>query len=416
MNTKKVILVIVLFYCTNIVLAQKTKRYLNANKEVLNTSEMEKIKSLENDNSQIILLGENHGFKEPQNIDYVFLKYLNKYVGFKYYLAEIDYFQAYYFNKYLEKGDDSLLKLVFNVWHENSSQWANIDYFTKIKKIRTLNQSLSVDKQIKFIGADKIQSSKTLKLYLIELLQNINYSEGTNVYIDTLHKLCLKEKKNLNEFIQFVPKLKDDITKIPAIYKNILKHRLFDFNYSLNQIIIFKTTNRDSLIAENFKTIIKENNLEKEKFYGIWGYYHIFQNEINHDFGLAGLLKKEFTITSIAIQSSQCNMMVPSQYLPKIARKKDSRYNYSKIPNNDGIMFSTTGIKSLKNTSKKNSSTIFKLNAEHSPYFKGLSLVNINKLFGQGLKSTNKKLNTIDYFQYVILIRNSDAVTPLIND
>ena len=100
MKTQKLILIVAFICVSNLVFTQKIKAYLNQNKEVLNASGMEIVKSLENDTSQIILLGENHGFKEPQNIDFIFLKYLNKYKGFKYYLAEIDYFQAFYFNQY----------------------------------------------------------------------------------------------------------------------------------------------------------------------------------------------------------------------------------------------------------------------------------------------------------------------------
>lgn len=416
MKTQKLILIVAFICISNLVFTQKIKAYLNQNKEVLNASEMEIVKSLENDTSQIILLGENHGFKEPQNIDYIFLKYLNKYKGFKYYLAEIDYFQAFYFNQYLENGNDSILMEIFNVWYDNSSQWANKDYFNKIKKIRNLNLSLPSEKKIQFIGADKIQSSHILKKYLLDLMQNSNYNHGENANLDTLIKLCEQKKKNLKEFIQFVPQLQNDIIKNPSVYEEVFRNKFFGFNYALRQIAVFKIPNRDSIIVENLKIIIKENKLEEEKFYGLWGYYHIYQNEINHGYGLAGLLKKYYSVSSIAIQSSKCKMMVPSQYLPKIAREKNSRYSYSKIPNNDGIMFSTKGIKSLKKISEKNTSVIYKLNGEGSPYTKGVSLVNISKLFGQGLKSTNKNTNTLDYFQYVILIKNSESVTPIISE
>ncbi len=385
------------------------KTYLNTNKEVLNHNQQEDFKLLLNENSQIILLGEMHGYKEPQKIDFALLKYLNKTKGFRYYLAELDYFETYYFNKFLEKGNDSLLMIVFSVWDEQISQWANKDFLGKIKQIRELNQSLPDDKKIQFLGVDQIQSSIILKSYMIELLKEVSYKEGTNPVLDTLLYLARFPNKNLKQIKAFAPILQSDFNNNSVFYKNLFVERYFDFAYMIKNLLV-KSVNRDSIINENFKLLMNQNHLENEKFYGLWGYYHINQNEINGEMPLAQLLKNTYTVSSIAIVTSKSENMCPSTSLPRFIRVEGKKFGSTKAVNNDGFLFSTKGINNLKKVSQSNTSTLFKLNGLNSPYNKGLLLCKTKGKFGGGIIPTNKKASTIDYFQYIILVRDSRAV------
>jgi len=52
--------------------------------------------ALEND---LILFGEFHGTKETIKIDFQFIKYLNRKVGMKTHIAEIDFSQGYFLNE-----------------------------------------------------------------------------------------------------------------------------------------------------------------------------------------------------------------------------------------------------------------------------------------------------------------------------
>jgi hypothetical protein len=60
--------------------------------------------------NQVILLGETHGYQVPQELDFVILKHLNARAGVRNYLAEVDYCQAWFLNKYLRTGNENFLK------------------------------------------------------------------------------------------------------------------------------------------------------------------------------------------------------------------------------------------------------------------------------------------------------------------
>jgi hypothetical protein len=115
--------------------------------------------------NQVFLLGESHGYHVPQALDFAMLKHLNAQAGVRYYLAEVDYCQAYFLNKYLNTGDESFLNTVFEPWI-NEAQWGSEEFYAKIKKIYQLNASLPAARRIRFLGVDKIQSVETVKAFL----------------------------------------------------------------------------------------------------------------------------------------------------------------------------------------------------------------------------------------------------------
>src|SRR5688572_2861211 len=65
-------------------------------------------------NNQVFLLGENHGYADVQLLDKYLLMHLNKKVGLRYYLAEMDSSRAAKLNDFLSKDnkDIPLLKQV----------------------------------------------------------------------------------------------------------------------------------------------------------------------------------------------------------------------------------------------------------------------------------------------------------------
>lgn len=71
------------------------------------------------------------------------------------------------------------------------------------------------------------------------------------------------------------------------------------------------------------------------------------------------------------------------------------------------------GINDLKELSKPNSITLFKLNSENSPFLKSQHLISVkSRVFAESIVP-KKGTFTTDYFQYVFLLRNSEALTKL---
>lgn len=106
--------------------------------------------------SRLILLGESHGSAAPQVLDLELLTHLNRRIGLRDYLAEIDPVQAEHFNAFLNTGDEARLQRVFSFW-KPSAQWGNTAFLAKVKAIRELNGGLARGRRIRFHGIDAIQ-------------------------------------------------------------------------------------------------------------------------------------------------------------------------------------------------------------------------------------------------------------------
>nr|WP_121272883.1 hypothetical protein [Pedobacter schmidteae] len=167
---------------------------------------------------------------------------------------------------------------------------------------------------------------------------------------------------------------------------------------------------RDSAMAINFKHAIKELKLENEKFYGLFGYFHVLQNITeNGKKTFASELKKSgIKTTSFVSYTLDSEMYLPKN--PQFPTPENERVDWI---NADGPLQLVKGINDLKALSEPNTTTLFNINAQHSPYQKSQYLIHIkSRIFGENV-IPQKGTFTTDYFQYVFLLRNSKALTKL---
>ncbi|WPC10549.1 hypothetical protein LEQ03_03970 [Riemerella anatipestifer] len=163
-------------------------------------------------------------------------------------------------------------------------------------------------------------------------------------------------------------------------------------------------------MATNLKNSIKKLNLEDEKFYGLFGFFHTLQNVTeNGKETFASELKnlgiKTTTFVSYALDSEM--------YLPKNPQFPTPENEKVDWINADGPFQLVKGINDLKELSKPNSITLFKLNSEDSPYLQSQHLISVkSRVFGENIVP-KKGTFTTDYFQYVFLLKNSKALTKL---
>lgn len=92
------------------------------------------------ENSSLILLGEMHHTQEIYDLEFEFIKYLNKF-GYRNVILEIGYSSRYLIERYLETGDETYYPLIF-------------DEGGLIKKIYEYNKELPEDKKISVWGFD----------------------------------------------------------------------------------------------------------------------------------------------------------------------------------------------------------------------------------------------------------------------
>ncbi|MCZ4409053.1 hypothetical protein O3Q51_09550 [Cryomorphaceae bacterium 1068] len=110
--------------------------YLMANSESVTTESSFTFELMGTDieNSKLILVGEIHGFKTPQQFDLNFFKYLHSDHGVSTYIAELVFVQAELMNGYMESGSEDELYRFLENWAVVQGQ-RNIDYYDKYRKL-----------------------------------------------------------------------------------------------------------------------------------------------------------------------------------------------------------------------------------------------------------------------------------------
>lgn len=307
--------------------------YLSKNNVQIGTSIDEKLFDDEFYKSQVFLLGEIHGYAGNQKIDQEMLFFLNKKVGIKYYIAEMDSLTAKKLNAFLfeKQKNKTILKEVVESIKRRIPQQASQELFNKWNAIYDYNQKLADSLKITVIGIDK------------------NF---------------------------------DDESK----------------------------GSRDEAMVSNFKNAIQRKHLENEKFFGLFGYFHTLQKktESGRATFAAGLKDSGVKVTSLVSYTIDSEMYLPKN--PQLPTPENEKVDWI---NADGPLMLVKGINDLKELSKPESITLFKLNSKNSPYLKSQNLITVkSRAFGENVVPLKEAFAT-DYFQYVFLLRNSKALTKL---
>lgn len=307
--------------------------YLTKNNTEITNSINDKLFDDDFYKSKVFLLGEIHGYADNQKLDKELLIFLNKKLGVKYYIAEMDSITAKKLNVFLTDSskNQQTLKEVILAIKERIPQQSSQKLFDKWNDIYDYNQKLTDSLKITVIGIDK------------------NF---------------------------------DDNSKGA----------------------------RDSAMVTNFKNSIKNLNLENEKFYGLFGFFHVLQNVTeNGKETLASELKKSgIKTTSFVSYTLDSEMYLPKN--PQFPTPENEKVDWI---NADGPLQLVKGINDLKELSKPNSITLFKLNSKNSPFLNSQHLISVkSRVFGENIVP-QKNTFTTDYFQYVFLLRNSKALTKL---
>ena len=245
--------------------------YLKENSETIPLSESFSFKSLEKDISEnrLILVGEIHGFEEPQKFDYDLFSHLHANYNVRQYFAELDYVQSLLINLYMESGDETLLKDALKKWAVIQGR-NNKDYFDKYRKFHQYYQQLSEHNKFKFIGVDKLQD--------VQLTLN---------FLNTLNKsteVKIKETVELSAILNQIDLLDSIFSNSPDTLFTLTHIRNNFTNYAEN-------TNREKVLFDNFHSLYKQMNSSKEKAYGYFGLYHVFQYQVNGKQPLASLIR-----------------------------------------------------------------------------------------------------------------------------
>ena len=404
--------VFALIFISSSVFGQENKfiDYLKNNSSVLDLKGDNQWDMLKTDaeQDQFIILGESHGTQAAQLIDFNLLKYLNKTVGTKNYIAELDFAQAATINEYLKTGDESLLKTVFRTWVKRHAQWGNSDFYEKIIKIRKLNKTVPKQKQITFIGIDQIQDF-TLYFNLINkfiadkqspLLDSIKLISTTDLNDISFEGKCLFA----TTFLQKIEQNKIGFEKLFGEQLPLFEYLLQNLSHSDNAA----AAKRPEYLFQNFKQLYTILHLEDQKLYGMWGYFHSHQVPIyflGEDFA-SRLISSDHPVSKKVI-TVLC-MPVDSKY--NVWDEKSETWTKRPFSYDDKTLFQVDGMEDVKQLSTNDPTTVFKLNGPNSPFPKTGRLFNGSS--PQGRVMGDFRLRDLAY-QYLVIIRNSDWLNPL---
>lgn len=290
---------------------------------------------------QVFLLGETHGSADVQLLDEMLLKHLNKKIGVRYYIAEMDSAHAHQLNTFLaaETKDSDLLKEVVKGVGRRIPQQASQGLFDKWMAVYDYNQQLADSLRIQVIGVDRDFSDRSRKI------------------------------------------------------------------------------SRDSAMLVNFKKAVETYQLQDEPFYGLFGFTHVLQGTVKKQANFtpfAAKLKASDLPFADKVASIVCFNVDGEMRLPATPQFPGPADEKTALLSADGPIVLVQGINDLKAVTEENSLTLFDIQAEGSPYRSSQQLMGLKVNFlGGNIYPANETVPTTEYFQYVILSRNSEALTKL---
>lgn len=371
---------------------------------------------------KIIGFGAYHGSAKTELTEYALLKSLTKNGTIKYYLPETDFSIGHFFNKYLKTGDSLLLKdLVYN-YGTRVPQEKSIETYEKWKKIKRLNDNLSVKDKLTVVGIDLLVTYKYTSKHLLEI---IDFKQN--------------QEKSLQEIVNMVQVDTTDFSPYYNSYsKNILKNFVTD--YEKNPTHFEKTINNKFVfdhIIKNLKNTFEsfDNSSKREKI--IYDNYVYLSTLYDFDhkpqflrFGFFHLEKqREGNNPSFFTRLIENNIYQRKQIISVIGYLTDSRVlwdvvyddnkNYKTYTTEGGFGIGDydkeyfLGIENLKET-KISDITLFRLNGKNTPYSDGIpDLMEIVMADDKSNGENVKGKSTTEFLDYAVLISNSKASVPI---
>lgn len=369
--------------------------YLKENSETLPLDQSFSFEKLDADikDNRLVLVGEIHGFEEPQKFDYDLFVHLHARHQVKHYFAELDYVQALLLNEYMRNGDEALLNDVLKKWAVLQGR-NNKDYYDKYRKFHAYYKQLPEEDKFMFIGVDKMQDIGLTAQFLNALIPSASDTTVVSTSIDSLLA---------------------QVRMLDSIYANAPDTLFLLSHIKTNLEYVPASKNREKVMFENFHTLYKKLCNEDDIAYGFFGLYHVFQYQVSGKQPLASLIRTSDLgladkILSMNFLMVDSYMVRASNQLPEFMRDPGP---YTKMTISADVMLFLYiyGIKDFKRMTPESHKSLIKMNSENSPYAsssrmnKTIQLLPFAELFEFDEKGK-------PYVQYTIFVRNSDWAEP----
>jgi hypothetical protein len=368
---------------------------------------------------RLFLVGEVHGIKMGQDVDFAMFRMLNNELGIRHYLGEFDPAQAAEFNAYLDDGDEAHLRRVFSVWVSGAYQWANREFMDKLRKMRALNETLPPERKIVFVGMDRVQDLPLMAEHLNRLLSPLpdNAWPGQSALVT-----ALADPRGLSENTPKTPLVLAAVEALQTLPLAAPEGADASDWKALREALAnladrAQLKGREAGITASFERLAGDPDYANVQFYGFWGQFHVLDATIQGAEPLVRRLQNgdstlKGNILSFIILNLNSEMMMP-------AKSFGSREPFVTIPYSmdSPLLLFAEGINDPKAASV-GPITLFKLNAEGSPYPGTDKLGTIGGLMAmlQPFSMDAASVGPNAAAQYMILAKESPALTPLTAD
>ncbi|MGB1295997.1 MAG: hypothetical protein ACPG6V_11000 [Flavobacteriales bacterium] len=404
-------IIILVFIIFQVSFAQNKKEYLSKNRVNLRSE----LPNLTEKDFNLIGFGALHGSAKTYEAEYELVKYLVENKRLDYYIIEANSSQAYYLQKYLESGDENLLKELVFAFQTIVSQEGTVETFNHWKRIRALTLKHS-ESPFQMIGFDVSGEYKFPLKQLLELSNAHDSWQNRGVLFNEV-------SNSENNFTIGNKDLNDKIkTFIEDYYSNKAQYKAFITDVEAFDYIVqnlhrnFKDNQpREKVIYENYVYMKTKLNLGSKKQFAKYGFFHIQKEK-------EGSYPSFFTRLIENKIYDREKIITVMAYLTKSKVLWDKIYDkqgeYKKYTTKSGYGISDywkeyfEGIKYLKQT-KLSDLTMFKLNASNSPYAQSIDLVQLNMFLKDFNTTKLKGKNTLKFIDYAILISHSKEQIPL---
>lgn len=218
------------------------------------------------ENYEVYLTGEYHGMHLSYKMEEYMAKYFIENYGTKYIILETAVSEGELLNRYLETGDEKLLKTLMAA--HTKTMGYNEDKYNLYKFYYELNNKLSDSKKIRFIGIDIEHEPYVTEFYLKTLIKDLG--DPPKVIRDIMEK-----GKNNSNFSkkEFADELRKSLEDNEDIYSEYFKDNFPYINIVIRNLNAAEGgAQREGLIIQNFKDHYEL--LPKGKYYGQLGSFH----------------------------------------------------------------------------------------------------------------------------------------------
>lgn len=376
--------------------SSEAKRYLQRNCVELAGDVIPSIPSLDSslEKNKLFLVGESHGVGVNQPIQFMFLKYFREKGSAKYMILEFPPTFAAKINSFFTSGDTLWLDSAFSPL-KGTFAWTT-EYLDFFKDIHEYNSSFSDSERIKCVGID-VEHQSGAALYVLKgMLPDQSAPKEIEPMISKLRSAEV-ERSDYRAGWKIATELIEDLNTNSDSYEGFLGDNYFEYSFLLGNIINGKRVNtlkkekgrraylaaRDSVMYDNMMLFHK--NFPDEKAFGFWGTSHIYREEFQ-------------SIRALGAHLEQCD----SPYRGRVLSIHMNYQNCRKINRGGNRVTPLYSLfpNGIFDFYKGENPTLYNLDRENSPFH--------TFRFSPLYKSGTTKL-----FQYLLLIKNSDASTPL---